>query len=217
MDKSRVDMVRVPQVLVKELDTQRDSASVFPLQAKQLSKQKFEQAYQAKRFVSEKQLTEDKDSQDLNQDSKEEDPVISSKPLAQVLADQKAQKEEQFQQKWRIMKQGKNRPLEDEEVEFLEGLRIKNRQQLEMIADEEKNDLETFKRARSQLVAKEVVAKRPEKRAKVSSENLDAKTERFKLNCQAKQVDSTKCSQISNLIPEYGDSDEDSESDGSES
>ena len=49
-------------------------------------------------------------------DDKNEQPA---KPLWQILQEQKDLKEEKFQEGWKTMKEGKNRPLEEDEIEFL--------------------------------------------------------------------------------------------------
>jgi len=95
----------------------RDLRTVFPSLAAQEVEAIKSAAPSAMNFVSEKELEELKAKGGL----RPEDGTISvDKSLAEVLAEAKAKKEEAFQEGWRTMKQGKNKPLDEDEIEFLD-------------------------------------------------------------------------------------------------
>ena len=52
--------------------------------------------------------------------------------------------EEEFQDKWRIMKQGKNKPLEAEEIEFLDSVVAQEMETERRKRAEEAQELESF-------------------------------------------------------------------------
>jgi hypothetical protein len=62
--------------------------------------------------------------------------------LADVL--RRVAQEEEFQDKWRIMKQGKNKPLEAEEIEFLDSVAAHELETERRKRAEEAQELESF-------------------------------------------------------------------------
>lgn len=52
--------------------------------------------------------------------------------------------EEEFQDKWRLMKQGKNKPLEADEVEFLDSVAEQEALTARRKREEEAQELESF-------------------------------------------------------------------------
>eukprot|EP01024_Parvocaulis_polyphysoides_P007788 TRINITY_DN12293_c0_g1_i4.p1 TRINITY_DN12293_c0_g1~~TRINITY_DN12293_c0_g1_i4.p1 ORF type:complete len:177 (-),score=40.46 TRINITY_DN12293_c0_g1_i4:322-852(-) len=172
---------------------------------KKIKTQKIKEQFQGKQFISEKQLEENKSSRG---DNVSDGSFAAQKPLAQILADQKAKKEEEFQQQWKQMKQGKNRPLEDDEIEFLEKVRKESEQQQAKVAKEEKNELETFLKARNEMISQVVVSEEPPtKKRKI---NQSQQQTGFKLNTLVKKQSNVE-EQGFNLFQDYGsDSNDDS-------
>eukprot|EP01026_Neomeris_dumetosa_P017508 TRINITY_DN16748_c0_g2_i1.p3 TRINITY_DN16748_c0_g2~~TRINITY_DN16748_c0_g2_i1.p3 ORF type:complete len:196 (-),score=29.56 TRINITY_DN16748_c0_g2_i1:26-613(-) len=149
MSERQVDMVRLSDKLdFREEDDKRNVSKVFPEESQKLKRKRIEEQLQTKQFISEAQLEENKQTRGSNVS---DGSFSAQKPLAQILADQKALKEEEFQQKWKQMKQGKNRPLEEDEVEFLDNLHSQSRRQLAQIAQEEQSQLQMFKKARNEF------------------------------------------------------------------
>ena len=66
----------------------------------------------------------------------------------------KEAKEAEFQEGWKTMKQGKNKPLDEEEVEFLDDLEVQKREEDKKRREREENDIETFKLMRETMVIK---------------------------------------------------------------
>ena len=77
-------------------------------------------------------------------DDKNEQPA---KPLWQILQEQKDLKEEKFQEGWKTMKEGKNRPLEEDEIEFLDEVEAQKRANEKRRREEEKELSKQFKLA----------------------------------------------------------------------
>jgi hypothetical protein len=67
--------------------------------------------------------------------------------LADILLEQREVKQEKFEEGWKVMKTGKNRPLDEEEAGFLEQL-LENEAHVERrIMEEEKNEIQAFREA----------------------------------------------------------------------
>jgi hypothetical protein len=92
-----------------------------------------------KKFISESQLQEIKGGEDGSE--------ASNKPLAQVLREQREAKEAAAQEKWKEIKRGKNRPLDQDEALFLESIAEAEAARLRNEVNEEHAELEAFHRA----------------------------------------------------------------------
>ncbi|KAK9805664.1 hypothetical protein WJX72_010796 [[Myrmecia] bisecta] len=147
MDRRPVDMVRVPreEVLIeREAVLGRDTRTVFPTESVALAKGEAENAKAALgalKFVSESELEEIRSQRG----GRVEDGAVSvDKPLAQVLLEAKEAKEAAFQEQWRKMKQGKNRPLDEDELEFLETLEAHQRTHEQAQKEDELRELDAY-------------------------------------------------------------------------
>lgn len=70
-----------------------------------------------------------------------------SRPLADILMEQREAKQAKFEEGWKVMKTGKNRPLDEGEAGFLEQL-LENEAHMEKrIVEEEKNEIQAFREA----------------------------------------------------------------------
>ncbi|KAI8467414.1 MAG: hypothetical protein J3K34DRAFT_454496 [Monoraphidium minutum] len=151
MDDSRtVDMVRVPreeEYYDREEVLGRDASSVFPKEAAQAAeagRDAMSEALGARKFISETELATIKATRGGAVD---DGSVAADKPLAAILAERKAEKDAAFQENWRQMKTGKNRPLDPEEADFFEGLRRLKAEQETAARQEEMSELEAFREA----------------------------------------------------------------------
>lgn len=90
--------------------------------------------------------------QEVTQRRSGADAVEPQKPLAEILREAKEKKDLAFQEGWKQMKTGKNRPLDEEELEFFDKLAeaeaLKRRQE----NAEEAAELDAFRKAREQEV-----------------------------------------------------------------
>ena len=96
------------------------------------------------------------------------------KPLWQILQEQRDLKEEKFQEGWRTMKEGKNRPLEEDEIEFLDEVEEQKRENEKRKREEEKELSKQFKLARAKNNGKNLAAgmnKNEEKKKRDSTGN----------------------------------------------
>ncbi|KAL4443281.1 hypothetical protein ABPG75_011018 [Micractinium tetrahymenae] len=126
MDRKPVELVRVPreeQYFDREEVLGRDLTSVFPTEAKKAAVDnaglaELLGAGKAK-FISETELEEIKSKRGL---SVEDGTLAADKPLAEILREAKEAKEAAFQDQWKKMKQGKNRPLDEDEMEFVDSI-----------------------------------------------------------------------------------------------
>lgn len=69
-------------------------------------------------------------------------------------AQAKDAKEADFAEGWKTMKQGKNKPLDEEEVEFLDEMELQKREDEKKRLEREKDDMECFKLMRETMVVK---------------------------------------------------------------
>ncbi|KAK9797009.1 hypothetical protein WJX73_004418 [Symbiochloris irregularis] len=148
-DERPMEMIRVHEERLydREAILGRDTASVFPSQSQQAAQASAESAKAAlgaSKFVSEKQLEELRAQRG---DRVEDGAIAPDKPLVQVLAEAKEAKEEKFQAVWQSMKQGKNRPLDDDELEFVNEMIDRERQNDSRQAKEELQELEAYRQA----------------------------------------------------------------------
>jgi hypothetical protein len=74
----------------------------------------------------------------------EDGSIAADKPLAQVLQDAKDAKEAAFQEGWKQMKVGKNRPLDEDEMGFLDSLAEAEAEQQRQVAREEADELAAY-------------------------------------------------------------------------
>eukprot|EP00242_Pyramimonas_sp_CCMP2087_P017503 CAMPEP_0198205178 /NCGR_PEP_ID=MMETSP1445-20131203/8669_1 /TAXON_ID=36898 /ORGANISM="Pyramimonas sp., Strain CCMP2087" /LENGTH=234 /DNA_ID=CAMNT_0043877359 /DNA_START=180 /DNA_END=884 /DNA_ORIENTATION=+ len=124
----------------------RDAGSVFPTESKPKGVD-IKESVGAVKFVTEKQLEEIKASRG---ERVEDGTAAADKSLAQVLADNKAKKEEEFQEVWKSMKVGQNRPLDEEDCNFYDEL-AKNKWAADRTNKEvEQDELIAFKLARAE-------------------------------------------------------------------
>ena len=134
----------------------RDAASVFPTLA-QAEADKVAGAAQAvlgsMNFVTETELEEIKERRGGTL-RVEDGTAEASKPLWAVLQEAKEAKEEAFAQGWKTIKQGQNKPLDEEEIEFLDEVEDTAREEERRRLERERDDVETFRLARETMVVK---------------------------------------------------------------
>ncbi|GMH33042.1 hypothetical protein BSKO_00876 [Bryopsis sp. KO-2023] len=152
MERLPVEMIRLPAEEEEEPEDEgpvgRDAASVFPNEARAQQEAQTEQlleAVGAGRFISETELEEIR-TQGLSAKT-ETGQILPERPLAEVLAENKRKKEEEFQDQWKQMKQGKNRPLDADEFEFIDTLHQNEVDRSRRMEEEEKTELDAFKAA----------------------------------------------------------------------
>ena len=140
----------------------RDIASVFPTESKKAALQS--DAAQAillkgkQKFISETELEEIKAATG-GRGRVEDGSIAADKPLAEILREQKESKEAKFQEQWRQMKTGKNRPLDEDEYVFLDTVAEAEVQRQQRVAVEEEAELDAYHNAlREQEEAKERAA-----------------------------------------------------------
>jgi FAM192A/Fyv6, N-terminal domain len=128
----------------------RDTASVFPNESKKAALQT--DAAQAilqqgnKKFISETELAEIK-SITGGKGRVEDGSIAADKPLAQILREQREAKDAQFKEQWKQMKTGKNRPLDEDELDFLDGIAAAENAKRKREAEEEAAELDAFHQA----------------------------------------------------------------------
>jgi hypothetical protein len=138
----------------------RDIKSVFPTESKRAvlesdaAKAILEQG--SKKFITESELAE------ITAASRRRDGVgdgdeAPSKPLAQILLDQRAEKEARFQEQWKQMKIGKNRPLDEDELQFLDSFWKAETEEVKRRAQEEQIEIEEFQKLRNKMLNSNVV------------------------------------------------------------
>ena len=133
----------------------RDIKSVFPTESKRAllesdaAKAILEKG--SKKFISESELAEITAASKSRHGSSGEEQA-SNKPLAQILLDQRAEKEARFQEQWKQMKIGKNRPLDEDELQFLDGLFKAEAEEVRRKAQEEQVEVEEFQKLRAKML-----------------------------------------------------------------
>ena len=142
----------------------RDAASVFPTMA-QAEADKVAGAAQAvigsMNFVTETELEEIKERRGGTL-RVEDGTAEASKPLWAVLQEAKEAKEEAFALGWKTIKQGQNKPLDEEEVGFLDEVEEAAREDERRRIERERDDVETFRLARETTVVKAAPERRPD-------------------------------------------------------
>lgn len=73
--------------------------------------------------------------------------AAADKPLAEVLAERKKAKQDAFEEQWKQMKTGKNRPLDADELDFLDALAQQEARQLATMQQQEAAELEAYRLA----------------------------------------------------------------------
>mmetsp|Transcript_35339 Transcript_35339/g.67580 ORF Transcript_35339/g.67580 Transcript_35339/m.67580 type:complete len:255 (+) Transcript_35339:254-1018(+) len=141
----------------RELLLGRDARSVFPTetvsseggQGSASGAGMFE-SMGAVKFITESQLQEIKSKRGERVD---DGTVSADKSLSEVLAENKAAKEEAFQEIWRSMKVGKNRPLDEDEAGFYDEMAKKRWFEERETKQADEDQLAAFKVARLEQVA----------------------------------------------------------------
>jgi len=146
----------------------RDTASVFPTESKKAALQT--DAAQAilqqgkQKFISETDLAEIK-SITGGRGRVEDGSIAADKPLAEILREQREAKDAQFKEQWKQMKTGKNRPLDEDELDFLDGVAAAENAKRKKEAEEEAAELDAFHQA---------LKEQQERKAKADAEAAEA-------------------------------------------
>ncbi|KAA6427960.1 MAG: hypothetical protein FRX49_02622 [Trebouxia sp. A1-2] len=144
----KVELVRVPrqeQVYEREAVFGRDASSVFPTEGQKAAaeaKEALKSKLGANRFISETEIQELQ--KEYGGTGEASEPI---KPLAHILLEAKQAKDEAFQNQWKQMKQGKNRPLDEEEVQFVDALEAASRDREQEQRKQELDALEAYQLA----------------------------------------------------------------------
>mmetsp|Transcript_2902 Transcript_2902/g.8176 ORF Transcript_2902/g.8176 Transcript_2902/m.8176 type:complete len:227 (+) Transcript_2902:484-1164(+) len=153
-----MDMVRIEReerLINVEEALGRDASSVFPTESKKsgilgLDAEATKEALGAVKFVTETELLEIK----AQRGERPEDGTMTvDKTLAEVLEENKKAKEDKFQEVWKSMKIGKNRPLDEEDMEFLDGVYSAEAQIEKSKRKEEQEEVAAFQLARMEAAA----------------------------------------------------------------
>ncbi|CAL6300687.1 unnamed protein product [Bathycoccus prasinos] len=148
--ESSVEMIRIlprkgegeeEELFDVEKELGRDVKSVF----KMLDDGGKEKSTNTK-FVTAEELERLRKERGGKEEDAETEPV---KPLWQILQEQRDVKEEKFQEGWKTMKEGKNRPLEEDEIEFLDEVEEQKRENEKRKREEEKELSKQFKLAKA--------------------------------------------------------------------
>ena len=141
-----VRVERAGQVFARAEVRGRDAAEVFPRRAAaeaEAGAAALRAAAGAVSFVTEAELVAEKEAGGGG-------GAGALRPLAEVLDENREKKEAEFQEKWRTMKEGKNRPLDADEADFLEGLEAAERVRRRQAAAEEEEGLLAFQLAQAE-------------------------------------------------------------------
>ncbi|KAK9903521.1 hypothetical protein WJX75_007982 [Coccomyxa subellipsoidea] len=146
----KMDMLVVPreeQVFDREEVLGRDAKSVFPTESKTpaLDTEAVKAALGSNlRFITETELEAIK----AERGGRVEDGSIEpSKPLVEVLREAKEAKEAAFQAVWKSMKVGKNRPLDEDDLQFVEAVLEQDRAKDRTVREEERAALDAYQQA----------------------------------------------------------------------
>jgi hypothetical protein len=146
----RVDLVRVSQdhdtsARCEGKNASRDIKDVFPSHSKrvllQVATEQGALPKEAKRFVSETEASRALQSTQISTEN------LPSKPLADILREQREQKQAEFEANWKLVKQGQNTPLDEDEAAFLDQLLDSQVQQEQNIKSEVAKELQAFRKA----------------------------------------------------------------------
>ena len=158
--KRKVGMIRVEskeQVFDREALLGRDVESVFPTESKAAIDSEADQVTDAvKEALGSVKFVTESEVEAIR--SREAGGGAggsgASKPLAQILSERKQQKDEEHQEKMRLIKQGSNKPLDADEMDFLESVELKRRKIADTRKAEEETELLAFQLAREQMQQK---------------------------------------------------------------
>lgn len=148
-----MDFVRVKsaeRVYDRDAVLGRDLTSVFPTEiaaAAAADRSAAAEAIGGRTFITEAELEAIKAERAVEKDPSEDAVPTDGRPLAVVLAENKQAKEDAFQAQWTQMKTGKNRPLDEDELEFLNGLQQQEASAEEAWLSEQANQLDAFQQA----------------------------------------------------------------------
>ncbi|BDA50143.1 hypothetical protein COCOBI_15-2710 [Coccomyxa sp. Obi] len=150
-DPSRkMDMVVIPreeEVFDREEVLGRDASSVFPTESKApaMDAEAVKAALGSNlRFITESELEAIKAERGPRV---EDGSVEPSKPLVEVLREAKEAKEAAFQAVWKSMKVGKNRPLDEDDLQFVEAVLEQDRAKDRTVREEERAALDAYQQA----------------------------------------------------------------------
>ena len=140
--ESSVEMIRIlprkgegeeEELFDAEKELGRDVKSVFKMLDDDGGKEK------SNKFVTAEELERLRKERGGKEEESEKEPV---KSLWQILQEQRDVKEEKFQEGWKTMKEGKNRPLEEDEIEFLDEVEEQKREneKIEQLRKREESD-----------------------------------------------------------------------------
>ena len=131
----------------REVVMGRDTASVFPTESRAAgaSSKTAAAAEFGARFVTAAALREEKEQNEEN-----DAPML---PLSEVLQQARERKEAEFEERWRAMKQGKNRPLDEEEAAFYDEMRAAEEARQGEVKRQEEEDMRGFHAARASVDA----------------------------------------------------------------
>lgn len=174
----------------------RDIKSVFPTESKRAvlesdaAKAILEQG--SRKFITESELAE------ITAASRRRDGVgdgdeAPTKPLAQILLEQRAEKEARFQEQWKQMKIGKNRPLDEDDLQFLDSFWKAETEEVKRRTQEEEIEIEEFQKLRKKMLNSNVVEEN-------RSKNLKREGSGRVLNHQAPPPASTRTSKLVKLL-----------------
>ncbi|GLI65154.1 hypothetical protein VaNZ11_008605, partial [Volvox africanus] len=155
-EERRVDMLRLvgeERYYDREELLGRDATSVFPSLARQqqqeaaaggLAAEAVMEALGARKFISESELETIRATRGATVD---DGAVAVDKPLAEILRERKVAKEAEHADKWKQMKIGKNRPLDADELQFLDSVAAAEVEKERAWSELERAELEAFKAA----------------------------------------------------------------------
>ena len=155
-----VRVERAGQVFARAEVRGRDAAEVFPRRAAaeaEAGAAALRAAAGAVSFVTEAELVAEKEAGGGGAGAGG-GGAGALRPLAEVLEENREKKEAEFQEKWRTMKEGKNRPLDADEADFLEGLEVAERVRRRQAAAEEEEGLLAFQLAQAEASLREPAA-----------------------------------------------------------
>jgi len=124
-----------------------------------MSEDKVREILGGSKFVSQRQVEEARAATVSAATSVVDEPL---KPLAQVLRENKEAKEAKSKERWEDMKRGKNRPLEDEELLFLDQVATEEHVRERQLKLEENQALAQFQLLQTLAKDKEVGAEEKE-------------------------------------------------------
>ena len=147
-----VRVERAERTYDREKALGRDTASVFPSLGDGDGDGDGATATASEKFVTERELERLRalgasDGDERRGAGDEAVDANAGKPLYQILAERREEKDREFQEQWASMKVGKNKPLDEEEVEFLDEIESERRAAEAKRKREEDGELEAFKRA----------------------------------------------------------------------